>query len=83
MLEIFAIAIPVIVTGIGGYVHLWVRSSVTATKVDTLEAARDDYNKGVKEFIDAKFEAMDSRFDAVDYRLARIEKSMNGHLRMD
>ena len=64
MLEILAIAIPVAVTGLGGYIHLWVKAATT--------------DQHVKDLI----ELINHRFDDSDRRLERIERSMNGHLKV-
>jgi len=84
IIPILATLIPVSVGSVfAGYIHLWIRTATNATKVESLQAASDAYNLGVKEFISAKFEGVGSRFDAQDYRLERIERSLNGHLVKD
>lgn len=73
MLEVIAIAVPVCVVGIGGYVHMWVKSNVNEANYTS-----------IKSLIEEKFNAQSALFaqklDNVDYRLERIERSMNGHL---
>lgn len=55
MVDIFAIAVPVIVTGIGGYIHLWVKTATT-----------QEHLKGLRELIEARFDASDQRLERIE-----------------
>lgn len=70
MIEILAIVVPVAITGIGGYIHMW-------TKV----ATNDANIAGLRELINSRFDNIDEKFEDSNYRLQRIEKAMNGHLK--
>jgi hypothetical protein len=71
-----AIAVPVSLVGLGGYIHLWVKSNVN-----------EAYFLSIKDLIEAKFEGQEKlfneRLNTIDYRLDRIEHSMNGHLKVE
>ena len=70
MLELLAIAVPVAVTGLGGYIHLWVKSATT-----------QEHIKGLRELINERFDGVEESQKSQDWRLVRIEKALNGHLR--
>ena len=55
MLELLAIVVPVAVTGLGGYIHLWVKTATTQEHV-----------KGLRELINERFDDVDRRLDRVE-----------------
>lgn len=73
MFEILAIVIPVAITGIGGYTHLWVKNNVNEANIASL-----------RELINTRFDDKEKsdaeRHAESDRRMERIERSMNGHL---
>lgn len=76
MIEILAVVVPVIVTGVGGYTHLWVKNNVNEANIASL-----------RELINTRFDDKEKsdaeRHEETDRRLDRIERSMNGHLLKD
>lgn len=73
MLEMLAIVIPVATVGVGGYIHLWVKSNVNEANY-----------LSIKELINQRFDDFEERYEEkserTDQRLDRIERSMNGYL---
>lgn len=72
MFEILAVVVPIGVVGLGGYIHLWVKSNVN-------EALYTSIKELIEEKFDSQTELFEEKFDNMEYRLARIEKSTNGH----
>lgn len=72
MFEILAIAVPVGMASLGGFIHMQLKTAAASQELI-----------GLRELLQEKFLHVESRFNEADRRLERIERSMNGHLVKD